>query len=144
MSVEQHYGRPMDIEWAKDGNNGGLYLVQARPETVQSTKSVTVMKTYSLSQQGKRLLTGAAIGEAIASGSACVIHSAADIGRFREGSILVTDSTDPDWVPIMKKAAGLITNQGGATSHAAIVSRELGLVASAGPGDRAGAHGIHH
>ena len=132
VSVEQHYGRPMDIEWAKDGDNGGLYLVQARPETVQSTKSVTVMKTYSLSQQGKRLLTGAAIGEAIASGSACVIHSAADIGRFREGSILVTDSTDPDWVPIMKKAAGLITNQGGATSHAAIVSRELGLAAIVG------------
>jgi pyruvate,water dikinase len=132
VSVEQHYGHAMDIEWAKDGISGELFLVQARPETVQSAKSANALKIYRLSGTGKRLLTGAAIGEAIASGTACVIHSAADIERFREGSILVTESTDPDWVPIMKKAAGLITNQGGATSHAAIVSRELGLPAVVG------------
>jgi pyruvate,water dikinase len=132
VAVEQHHGGPMDIEWAKDGENGALYLVQARPETVQSSRSATAQKTYRLSQKGTRLLTGAAIGEGIAAGEACIIHSAADIGQFRPGAILVTESTDPDWVPIMKQAAGLITNQGGTTSHAAIVSRELGLPAIVG------------
>jgi len=131
-AVETHYGRPMDIEWAKDGDTGELYLVQARPETVQSAKSNTMLKTYSLVKKGRPIVTGAAIGEAISVGKACIIHSAADIDRFREGSILVTESTDPDWVPIMKKAAGLITNYGGTTSHAAIVSRELGLPAIVG------------
>jgi len=131
-AVEKHYGRPMDLEWAKDGDSGDIYIVQARPETVQSAKSNTLLKTFSLKQKGKRLVTGAAIGEAISTGNACIIHSAADINRFREGSILVTESTDPDWVPIMKKAAGLITNYGGTTSHAAIVSRELGLPAIVG------------
>ncbi len=132
MAVETHYGRAMDIEWAKDGDTGELYLVQARPETVQSAKSNNLLKTYSLTKRGKPIVTGAAIGEAISVGKACIIHSAADIDRFREGSILVTESTDPDWVPIMKKAAGLITNYGGTTSHAAIVSRELGLPAIVG------------
>ncbi len=132
VAVEAHHGRPMDIEWAKDGENGALYLVQARPETVQSSKSATAQKTYRLKQKGTRLLGGAAIGEGIAAGEACIIHSAADIGQFRAGSILVTEATDPDWVPIMKQAAGLITNQGGTTSHAAIVSRELGLPAIVG------------
>lgn len=131
-AVEKHYGRPMDLEWAKDGDSGDIYIVQARPETVQSAKSNALLKTFSLKQKGKRLVTGAAIGEAISTGNACIIHSAADIDRFREGSILVTESTDPDWVPIMKKAAGLITNYGGTTSHAAIVSRELGLPAIVG------------
>jgi pyruvate,water dikinase len=131
-AVEKHYGRPMDLEWAKDGDSGDIYIVQARPETVQSAKSNTLLKTFSLKQKSNRLVTGAAIGEAISTGNACIIHSAADIDRFREGSILVTESTDPDWVPIMKKAAGLITNYGGTTSHAAIVSRELGLPAIVG------------
>ena len=99
---------------------------------MQSAKSNTLLKTYSLMKKGIPIVTGAAIGEAISVGKACVIHSAADIDRFREGSILVTESTDPDWVPIMKKAAGLITNYGGTTSHAAIVSRELGLPAIVG------------
>lgn len=132
MAVEKHYGRPMDMEWAKDGDTNEIFLVQARPETVQSAKSATFLKTYSLTKKGKVIVTGAAIGEAIATGNACMIHSAKDINKFREGSILVTESTDPDWVPIMKKAAGLITNYGGATSHAAIVSRELGLPAIVG------------
>lgn len=132
VAVEKHYGRPMDIEWAKDGDTGAIYLVQARPETVQSAKSATLMRSYSLVGKGKRIVTGAAIGESIATGQACVLHSAKDISRFRDGSILVTESTDPDWVPIMKKAAGLITNYGGTTSHAAIVSRELGVPAIVG------------
>jgi pyruvate, water dikinase len=132
VAVEKHYGRPMDMEWAKDGETNELFLVQARPETVQSAKSASLLKTYSLNKKGKLVVSGAAIGESIASGRACIIHSARDIDRFRDGSILVTESTDPDWVPIMKKAAGLITNFGGATSHAAIVSRELGLPAIVG------------
>ncbi len=132
VAVERHYGRPMDMEWAKDGESNEIYLVQARPETVQSAKSATLLKTYSLVKKGVRIVTGAAIGEAIATGKACMIHNARDIDRFVEGSILVTESTDPDWVPIMKKAAGIVTNFGGATSHAAIVSRELGLPAIVG------------
>ena len=122
----------MDMEWAKDGETNELFLVQARPETVQSGRSATSFKTYSLNKKGKTIVTGAAIGEAISTGNACLIHSAKDIDRFREGSILVTESTDPDWVPIMRKAAGLITNYGGTTSHAAIVSREMGLPAIVG------------
>ncbi len=132
VAIEAHYGRPMDLEWAKDGDTGEIYLVQARPETVQSGKSSALMRSYSLIGRGKRIVTGAAIGESIASGRACVLHSAKDIDQFRDGSILVTESTDPDWVPIMKKAAGLITNYGGTTSHAAIVSRELGVPAIVG------------
>lgn len=97
VAVEAHHGRPMDIEWAKDGENGALYLVQARPETVQSSRSASAQKTYRLTQKGTRLLSGAAIGEGIAAGEACIIHNAADIGQFREGAILVTESTDPDW-----------------------------------------------
>ena len=132
--VEQHYGRAMDMEWAKDGEDGNLYMVQARPETVQSTRQAALLKSYRLKQTGKRLLTGAAIGEAIAAGQACVIKSADEIDRFKEGSILVTEMTDPDWVPIMRKAAGIITDHGGTTSHAAIVSRELGVPAIVGTG----------
>jgi len=132
VAVEKHYGHPMDMEWAKDGDTNQLFLVQARPETVQSARSATSFKTYSLNKKGKSIVTGAAIGEAISTGNACLIQSAKDINRFREGSILVTESTDPDWVPIMKKAAGLVTNYGGTTSHAAIVSRELGLPAIVG------------
>ena len=132
--VERHYGRAMDMEWARDGEDGKLYMVQARPETVQSTKQAALLKSYRLKQPGRRLLTGAAIGEAIAAGKACVIKSADEIDRFVDGSILVTEMTDPDWVPIMRNAAGIITDHGGTTSHAAIVSRELGVPAIVGTG----------
>ena len=132
--IENHYGRPMDMEWAKDGETGELAIVQARPETVQALKGAAPLKVYRLKQTGKRLLSGAAIGQAIAAGPACVIRSAADIDRFRPGSILVTEITDPDWVPVMKQAAGIITDHGGTTSHAAIVSRELGVPAIVGTG----------
>jgi pyruvate,water dikinase len=133
-TVEAHYGRAMDMEWAKDGETAQLYLVQARPETVQSLRRAGTIKTYRLKARGTRLVAGSAIGEAIATGAACVIRSADDIGRFRDGSILVTEMTDPDWVPIMKRAAGIITDHGGTTSHAAIVSRELGVPAIVGTG----------
>ncbi|BCR02983.1 phosphoenolpyruvate synthase [Desulfuromonas versatilis] len=130
--IEAHYGRPMDMEWAKDGETGELFIVQARPETVQSRKQAGVLKSYSLKQQGELLLSGLAIGEGIAAGRVQVIKSASEIERFEPGSILVTGMTDPDWVPIMKKAAGIVTDHGGRTSHAAIVSRELGIAAVIG------------
>jgi len=133
-TIERHYGKPMDIEWAKDGETGDLFIVQARPETVQSRKEAGVLKTYTLKEKGELLLTGLAIGEAIAAGKVQVIKSAGDIEEFEDGSILVTGMTDPDWVPIMKKAAGIITDHGGRTSHAAIVSRELGVAAVVGTG----------
>ncbi len=130
--IERHYRQPMDMEWAKDGDSGELFIVQARPETVQSRKQAGVLKTYSLRQQGEVLLTGLAIGESIAAGKVQAIKSASEIERFVAGNILVTGKTDPDWVPIMKKAAGIITDHGGRTSHAAIVSRELGIAAIIG------------
>jgi pyruvate,water dikinase len=133
-TIEQHYGTPMDIEWAKDGTSGDLYIVQARPETVQSRREAGALKTYTLREQGRPLLDGIAIGDAIATGDVSVILDVSDMGSFRPGSILVTGSTSPDWVPIMKKAAGIVTDRGGRTSHAAIVSRELGLTAIVGTG----------
>ncbi len=133
-AIERHYGKPMDMEWAKDGETGQLYIVQARPETVQSRKDAGVLRTYALKETGVLLLSGLAIGEAIAAGKVQVIKSASDIGDFEEGNLLVTGMTDPDWVPVMKKAAGIITDHGGRTSHAAIVSRELGLAAVVGTG----------
>jgi pyruvate,water dikinase len=132
--IEGHYGMPMDMEWAKDGESGALFIVQARPETVQSRREAGVLKSFALAEQGPLLLTGLAIGEAIAAGPVQVIKNAAEIEQFRAGSILVTGMTDPDWVPIMKKAAGIITDHGGRTSHAAIVSRELGVAAVVGTG----------
>ena len=134
VTIEQHYGRPMDMEWAKDGESGELYLVQARPETVQSGRGAAVLRTWRLKARGKALVSGAAVGEGVATGEACVIRSPADIGRFRDGAILVTEMTDPDWVPVMKRAAGIVTDHGGTTSHAAIVSRELGVPAIVGTG----------
>ncbi len=134
MIIEAHYGRPMDMEWAKDGETGELFIVQARPETVQSGRSTATIRTYRLKQDGRPLLTGAAIGEAIAVGDVCLIRSVSDIARFRDGAILVTEMTDPDWVPVMKRAAGIVTDHGGTTSHAAIVSRELGVPAIVGTG----------
>jgi len=133
--IEEHYGMPMDIEWAKDGETGELFIVQARPETVQSQKEAGSLKTYALKETGETLVTGLAIGEAIAAGDVCVIKSADEIDRFQDDAILVTGMTDPDWVPIMKQASGIITDYGGRTSHAAIVSRELGIPAIVGTGD---------
>jgi pyruvate,water dikinase len=135
VAIETHYGRPMDIEWAKDGESGELFIVQARPETVQSRREAGSLKTYTLKTKGERLLSGLAIGDAIAAGSVCKLKSAAEIAKFKDGSILVTQITDPDWVPIMKRAAAIITDHGGRTSHAAIVSRELGLPAVVGTGN---------
>lgn len=132
--IEKHYQRPMDMEWAKDGDSGELFIVQARPETVQSRQAAGVLRRYTLKEKGEVLLRGLAIGEMIATGKVQVIKSASDIDRFEEGSILVTGMTDPDWVPVMKKAAGIITDHGGRTSHAAIVSRELGIAAVVGTG----------
>lgn len=125
--IENHYGRPMDMEWAKDGETGDLYMAQARPETAQSSRQIGKFKTYQLKAKGNPILTGSVIGEAIATGQVCTICSAADIDRFRDGAILVTGMTDSDWVPIMKRAAGFITDHGGTTSHDAIISRELGV-----------------
>jgi pyruvate, water dikinase len=133
--IEDHYGKPMDIEWAKDGDDGRLYIVQARPETVQSRKEAAVMKSYHLEERSQRLVTGLSIGEAVAAGEVCLIKDVHDIERFRDNAILVTEMTDPDWVPIMKRAAGIVTDHGGRTCHAAIVSRELGIPAIVGTGN---------
>lgn len=133
--IEDHYDRPMDIEWAKDGPLDQLFILQARPETVQSQRQAEALKSYTLRERGTVLVEGLAIGEAIATGKAQVLESAAQIGRFRGGSILVTGMTDPDWVPIMKMASGIVTDHGGRTSHAAIVSREFGIPAIVGTGD---------
>jgi pyruvate, water dikinase len=133
--IENHYQKPMDIEWAKDGEQDKIYIVQARPETVHSQKTASSMKTFKLKEQGERLVTGLGIGQGIATGKVCVIEHAEQIDRFKSGAILVTTMTDPDWVPIMKRAAAIVTNQGGRTSHAAIVSRELGIPAIVGTRD---------
>ncbi len=133
--VARHYGRPMDMEWAKDGESGELFLVQARPETVQARRSDSAFEMYRLTGTGPLLVRGAAIGEGIATGEVCVIKDPSEITRFRDGAILVTEMTDPDWVPIMSRAAGIITEHGGTTSHAAIVSRELGTPAIVGTGN---------
>lgn len=131
-AIEEHYGQPMDMEWAKDGETGKLYIVQARPETVHSRKEAGTLKSYHLKEEGKRLVTGLSVGDSIATGKVCRLESPAQIDRFQEGGVLVTGMTDPDWVPIMKKAAAIVTDHGGRTSHAAIVSRELGLTAIVG------------
>jgi len=134
-AIENHYGKAMDIEWAKDGETGKLMIVQARPETVQSQKQADTLKTYALKEKGKRLLKGLSIGQAVAAGKVCKIKSAEQIDRFEENAILVTEMTDPDWVPIMKRAAGILTDHGGRTCHAAIISRELGIPAIVGAGE---------
>lgn len=133
--IERHYERAMDIEWAKDGVSGDLFIVQARPETVQSQQTAGSLRTYQLKGEGKSLTGGLAIGSAITSGEVQVIRRAEDIQRFETGKILVTEMTDPDWVPILRRAAGIITDHGGRTCHAAIVSRELGVPAIVGTGD---------
>ena len=133
--IEGHYERPMDIEWARDGRSGELYVVQARPETVQSQADAGSMKSYHLTETGETLVTGLAIGQAVASGTVQYIASADDMDRFTDGCVLVTEMTDPDWVPVMRRAAAIVTDRGGRTSHAAIVSRELGVPAIVGAGD---------
>lgn len=136
--IEEHYSKkrgvftPMDIEWAKDGATGELFIVQARPETVQSVKEAGVLESYRLREKGRVLVRGRSVGEKIGAGKVRVIPSAAHLELFQEGEVLVTDKTDPDWEPTMKKAAGIVTNRGGRTCHAAIVSRELGLPAIVG------------
>jgi pyruvate, water dikinase len=140
-AIEDHYSglhnawTPMDMEWAKDGESGELFIVQARPETVHAQASGLTYTEYRLNARGKILITGTSVGEIISSGRANVIHSVADISHFKEGDILVTERTDPDWEPIMRKSKGIITDQGGRTCHAAIVSRELGVPAIVGTGD---------
>ncbi len=139
--IENHYSKrngrytPMDVEWAKDGKTGQLFVVQARPETVQSRKSLSVLETYKLKEKGKVLVEGIAVGSKIATGTVRVIDTPDKMDEFKDGEILVTDMTDPDWEPIMKKAAAIITNRGGRTCHAAIISRELGVPAIVGCGD---------
>ncbi|EEW25409.1 phosphoenolpyruvate synthase [Rhodobacter ferrooxidans] len=133
--IEAHYGTPMDIEWARDGETGVIWIVQARPETVQSRADVGALRSYALKSRGKKLLEGLSVGDAVAAGEVCLIRSAADIAKFVDGSVLVTSTTDPDWVPVMKRARAIITDHGGRTSHAAIVSRELGLPAIVGTGN---------
>ncbi len=139
--IEDHYSAkrgsasPMDIEWAKDGHTGELFIVQARPETVQSRKSLDTMETYHLKERGQILVKGRSVGEKIGQGPVRVIRNVTHIQQFQKGEVLVTDKTDPDWEPIMKNAAAIVTNRGGRTCHAAIVSRELGLPAIVGSGD---------
>lgn len=136
LLIEEHYGRPMDIEWAKDGLSGQLYIVQARPETVYSRKQDSfTMATYKLKGKGKELCRGIGLGNKITAGTARILHTPAEIDKLREGEVLVTNRTNPDWDPVLKKAAGIITNQGGRTSHAAIVAREVGAVAVVGTGN---------
>jgi pyruvate,water dikinase len=125
--IEDHYKKPMDIEWAKDGQTGELFIVQARPETVHSQKNMAVMKTYVLDEKGTLLAEGEAVGSKIGQGQVNIIKDAKDISQFKTGQVLVTDMTDPDWEPIMKIAGAIVTNRGGRTCHAAIISRELGI-----------------
>jgi pyruvate,water dikinase len=134
-AIEEHYGCPMDMEWAKDGITGELFIVQARPETVHSRRDAAVFKTYTVGNKGRVLATGLSVGDKAASGRLCLVESVKDIDKFVDNSILVTEATDPDWVPIMKRAAAIITDHGGRTSHAAIVSRELGVPAIVGAGN---------
>ena len=132
--IEEHYQRPMDIEWAKDGNDGLLYVVQARPETVQS-RSGQVIERYHLKGKGEIIASGRSIGHRIGAGKARVVESIKDMGKVEPGDVLIADMTDPDWEPIMKRAAAIVTNRGGRTCHAAIIARELGVPAVVGCND---------
>ena len=134
-AIEQHYGRPMDMEWAKDGIDGKLYIVQARPETVASQHSVTALETYVLEGRGEILAEGRSVGERIASGAVKRIENLTHLAEFKPGQVLVADTTTPDWEPVMKTAAAIVTNRGGRTCHASIIARELGIPAVVGTGD---------
>lgn len=135
LIIEQHYGAPMDIEWAKDGDDGQIYIVQARPETVKSRQNVGTMERYLLKQRGTVLCEGRSIGQRIGSGKVRIINSIKEMDKVQEGDVLVSDMTDPDWEPVMKRAAAIITNRGGRTCHAAIIARELGVPAIVGCGN---------
>ncbi|WP_313740439.1 phosphoenolpyruvate synthase [Pseudomonas sp.] len=135
MIIEQHYQRPMDIEWAKDGDDGQLYIVQARPETVKSRASANVMERYLLKEKGTVLVEGRAIGQRIGAGKVRVIKDVSEMDKVQPGDVLVSDMTDPDWEPVMKRASAIVTNRGGRTCHAAIIARELGIPAVVGCGN---------
>ena len=135
LVIENHYGRPMDIEWAKDGVDGEIYIVQARPETVKSRRDGKVLERYRLGNRGHVVVEGRAVGQKIATGTARLIESLDDMNALGLGEVLVTDMTDPDWEPVMKRAAAIVTNRGGRTCHAAIIARELGIPAVVGCGD---------
>jgi pyruvate,water dikinase len=130
--IEAHYGVPMDLEWARDGESGGLYIVQARPETVQSQKTEVLLKTYRLKSKGGKLLTGLSVGDAVVAGVVRIVRNPSEGDSFPQDGILVAENTDPNWLPLMKRASAIITDHGGRTSHAAIVSREMGLPAVVG------------
>ena len=130
--IEQHYDRPMDIEWGKDGDDGKLYILQARPETVASRSNQSAMERFVLNEQGKVRVEGSAIGGKIGSGRVRVVSGLEEMNRVQDGEILVTDMTDPDWEPVMKRCAAIVTNRGGRTCHAAIIARELGIPAVVG------------
>ncbi|MGB6603937.1 MAG: phosphoenolpyruvate synthase, partial [Steroidobacteraceae bacterium] len=134
LVIEEHYGRPMDIEWARDGVSGELYILQARPETVQSRAGRTIQR-YALKSRSQVVVSGRAIGQRIGSGAARVIRDTAEMARVQAGEVLVAEMTDPDWEPVMKRAAAIVTNRGGRTCHAAIIARELGIPAVVGCGD---------
>lgn len=134
VSIEKHYGRPMDIEWGKDGIDGKLYILQARPETVKSNASSSATEKYRLKQRGVVLVEGRAIGQKIGAGRVRIVNSTAEMDKVQAGEVLVTDMTDPNWEPVMKRAAAIITNRGGRTCHAAIIARELGIPAIVGCG----------
>ncbi|AQU82569.1 MULTISPECIES: phosphoenolpyruvate synthase [unclassified Halomonas] len=135
MTIEQHYQRPMDIEWALDGDDGRLYIVQARPETVVSQQEGGKLERFHLREKGRTLITGRAIGQRIGRGAVKIVLSPDEMDKIQEGDVLVTDMTDPDWEPIMKRASAIVTNRGGRTCHAAIIARELGIPAVVGCGD---------
>jgi len=136
VKIEKHYGRPMDIEWARDGDDGKLYIVQARPETVASQKKVGMIEDYKMLEKSSEILVeGRAVGKRIGSGKVNILKSIDEMSAFQEGQILVADMTDPDWEPIMKKAGAIVTNRGGRTCHAAIIARELGIPAVVGCAD---------
>ncbi len=135
MAIEAHYGCPMDIEWAKDGDDQQLYVVQARPETVQSRTESRTLERYRLLEQGHVLAEGRSIGQRIGQGRVCMVDELADMDRVKVGDVLVTDMTDPDWEPVMKRASAIVTNRGGRTCHAAIIARELGIPAVVGCGN---------
>jgi pyruvate,water dikinase len=136
LTIEEHYGRPMDIEWGKDGEDGKLYILQARPETVQSRAGAAGgVQRFRLDQTGEVLITGRAIGQRIGAGAVKILRSAEEMHAFNPGDVLVADMTDPDWEPIMKRAGAIVTNRGGRTCHAAIIARELGIPAVVGTGD---------
>ena len=134
ITIENHYQRPMDIEWGKDGNNGKLYILQARPETVQSRSGRSIQR-FTLKGKGDVIVTGRSIGHKIGVGKAKVVRSVSEMNRVHPGDVLVSDMTDPDWEPVMKRASAIVTNRGGRTCHAAIIARELGIPAVVGCGD---------